>query len=1368
MIRILQQMNLYPVYILLIVFVIAFGRPVLSQEKPEEYRKTIEMADNYFAKGDYINAKASYQLAARMAPENAYPKERLQLSLDRIRVQMQQNMIYTEKVMLADELYLQQNMEGALKVYREALEILPGDTYAAGKVDEITKYLAKIRKDEEDYLNSLAAGDQYLAGMKYEEALTEYQKAASIKPGEAYPRDRITQLEAQIAEKTALATDYEQALETAETAISRSRFNDAIIQLEQARTIKPEEAFPEKRLAEVRKLKEEFEAYQSIINEGDELYVNRKFTLAKEKYQQALAIRPDDEYPKSMLQKIEIALMDITQANQASYEVAIALADKYYSEQDYEKAMAEYRNASRFKPDDTYVQQRIENISQRLDMRKMQEEAYVQTIAKADNLFKEQRYEESKEEYSQAVSLKPMESYPKVKIDEINTILANLKNQRDIYSSLIKGADQLFFSDNYAEAKEQYRKASDMFPNERYPQDQITMINEILGIRERYTRSLTRADKLVQDKKYDEALAEFRKASELDSKEVYPQGKIFELQTLIEEEQQKQMLRREYDSVLAIADVHFNIGSYDLAMATYEAALEMIPSESYPNLKLQEINKIYEDLAAKEVLEQQYTDAISEGDRLYGENKYQSALSSYQSALRLKPGESYPQDKISSLNEILGEIAAQEALERQYQELTANAEIFYSIKDYQSALAAYRSALNLKPGSTETEEKVAEISAILNEVAEKEAFEKQYNDLISSADGLFLEGDYQDALATYQQALEMKPGEAYPSNKIATVNSILSDIAEQAALDERYAEALLYAENLFKAQDYANAIAAYQSAMVLNPGADYPQQKINEINGILNEIAEKKAFEQQYAELLANADKLFESKDYQAAMSAYESARKMKPEDTYPIERITSINEALDVIAAREATEKKYNEAIANGESFLTGKDYQNALIAYQSALDLKAGEALPLQKIAEINTILNEFAEKEAFEKNYAEKLSNAGKLFEAKDYQAALSAYEDASKMKPVDSYPKDKMKVIRDLLDEIAAQEIIDKKYAEAIAFAEKHYQEKDYENARYEYQNANSVKPSEPYPLQRIEEIDKLLVENQKQREINNQFNKAIANADDYLKNNQFEEARAAYRNALTIKPEEEYPGRQIKLINSKLEALAMEREQAYQIAVTRADQYLESENYEMAKVQYDRAIELKPDEVYPLDKLKLVNEQIMRKRQIIQAEYDKSIADADKFYASKIYDNAIDAYRAATLLKPDEEYPKEMVRRILKMLSDRSITQMNRESLLIANNTQHRFHFLPVPVKDRRSNYIFFRARNASESQAEYKLIINFGKGQVRNGGVVVRVPPGEDLNEYIVRISAQYKWFSDDNDWITFYPEGGDIEVFLVQISYSD
>jgi hypothetical protein len=51
-----------------LVFLIVFAWPGYTQDNPDEYRKTIESADSYFSKGDYINAKASYQIVVRLAP----------------------------------------------------------------------------------------------------------------------------------------------------------------------------------------------------------------------------------------------------------------------------------------------------------------------------------------------------------------------------------------------------------------------------------------------------------------------------------------------------------------------------------------------------------------------------------------------------------------------------------------------------------------------------------------------------------------------------------------------------------------------------------------------------------------------------------------------------------------------------------------------------------------------------------------------------------------------------------------------------------------------------------------------------------------------------------------------------------------------------------------------------------------------------------------------------------------------------------------------------------------------------------------------------------------------------------------------------
>ena len=457
----------------------------------------------------------------------------------------------------------------------------------------------------------------------------------------------------------------------------------------------------------------------------------------------------------------------------------------------------------------------------------------------------------------------------------------------------------------------------------------------------------------------------------------------------------------------------------------------------------------------------------------------------------------------------------------------------------------------------------------------------------------------------------------------------------------------------------------------------------------------------------------------------------------------------------------------------LKAKDYQKALSGYQSALNLKPEMPYVKGKIEEINGILADNADKEeiakkqaALDKQYTDAILTADFALQSKDYQKALSSYQSAKSFKPDETYAPDKITEINKILSEIAAKEVLDKHFAEVIAGADQAFQAKQYDKALAGYQAALNLKPGESYAQNKITEVEGIKEEQRKQAEIDDQYNKIIASADELMKKEHYEEAKTAYQEALAVKPSEDLPNQKIAVINQKLVLAAASRDLQYQAAISEADAYVQQLDFDNAKKQYEKASSLKPDETYPKDRIKMAEAEIAKKMKLIQAEYDKTIVEADQFYKTKIYDNALESYRASSALKPDEAYPKEMAGRILKLLGERSIVQINKEPLVIASNTEHKFTFISVPVKDRKSNYIFFRARNVSKT--DYKLIISYGKDQVKNGGFVVKVPAGEDLYEFIVRISAQYKWFSDDNNWITFYPEGGDFEVSLMQISYSD
>ena len=98
-----------------------------------------------------------------------------------------------------------------------------------------------------------------------------------------------------------------------------------------------------------------------------------------------------------------------------------------------------------------------------------------------------------------------------------------------------------------------------------------------------------------------------------------------------------------------------------------------------------------------------------------------------------------------------------------------------------------------------------------------------------------------------------------------------------------------------------------------------------------------------------------------------------------------------------------------------------------------------------------------------------------------------------------------------------------------------------------------------------------------------------------------------------------------------------------------------------------------------------------------------------------------------------------------------------------DNTLEKFDFEPVPRVGRKESYVVIKARNLSDR--DFKLFLNYGKGGQKNGGFVINIPGAASVRDYIVKVGGQYKWFSEDNNWISLQPEGGSVELSFIQIS---
>ena len=78
--------------------------------------------------------------------------------------------------------------------------------------------------------------------------------------------------------------------------------------------------------------------------------------------------------------------------------------------------------------------------------------------------------------------------------------------------------------------------------------------------------------------------------------------------------------------------------------------------------------------------------------------------------------------------------------------------------------------------------------------------------------------------------------------------------------------------------------------------------------------------------------------------------------------------------------------------------------------------------------------------------------------------------------------------------------------------------------------------------------------------------------------------------------------------------------------------------EKAKVSYSKASQLKPEETYPNEQIVKIEAQLTAIKEL-EAKYTASITEGDNALTAKEYDKAILAYKKASGLKGEKEYPK---------------------------------------------------------------------------------------------------------------------------------
>lgn len=1085
---------------------------VLYQEMEISIFKTMEGIDFTFLETTPM-AKFEITQNGYVEHDQAYTKDMLQ-KIAKLKEQMELQRIENEKkeaekkkaeadfnayMKAGNDAMTATKYDQAIAQYELALKIIPNEPTAVAKLEEAKKKKAELEKanaDQKAYSDKLAAAKVAYDGKKLEEALALYKEASALRPTEAFPKERIVAIEAEIAKQKEQAEQFNKLVAEGDAAVGSKLYDDAITKYTAALAIKADPAVQTK-LDNAKKLKlekeqgeakaKELEAkYAALMKEADVAFNAQNYTLAKTKYTEALAVKPADPTATAQLAKIDEILKkqqadaDAAKKLEADYQKLMGEGEALFTQKNWTAAKEKYTAALGLKPNDPAALAKIDLINKELEKQSLEtkkNEEYNALMAEAKVLYDQKKYVEAKQKYQSASNVKPDLPEPKNQILAIDKLLADqekLAQQEKDYQALMTEANGLKDIKDYTAAIDRYNKALAIKPGDATATAKIAEINKILDEQKKLAEQeklfadyVTKGDQMFNAKDYTNAKMNYQKALEIKADPALT-AKIKEIDDIIAKSQNEAQIQAKYDAAIKEADALYKSGDLPKAQAKYEEASAIKSAELYPKEKIAEIKQkisAQQDQLAKD---QMFKDLVAAGDAAFTAKDYQKALASYKEAINVKPDPVITQ-KIGQLNTLIAEQNQNQQAEERYKAKIAEADAAYTAKTWETARDLYREALTMKANDAYATSRIADIEKQMQDETNAEV-EQNYQKIITKADGLKGEERYDEAITYYNNALKLKPSDPYPKQQIEAINKIKADKANalqaQEKLTAEYNALIKEADAAFNTQNWTVALAKYKEALLKKPGEPYPQGRITEINDRMNTQNQVVQTDTDYQKFITQADALFAQKNYLEAINVYKQALGEKANDAYATNQIQEATR-LEQAKSLEEEEVQYQKIITAAQKKFDEGDYIKALEYYKRALGIRPNDTNVQKRIDEINQIL--LSQKTNGEFNTLVQQANT--YFEKGDWKNAKVYYEKALGVKD-DTYCRNQIDIINKKMREESGKEV-DEQYQKLIAKADEYFNAKTYDKAKGLYERALGIKPSDTYPKQRLDEIDRLL-------------------------------------------------------------------------------------------------------------------------------------------------------------------------------------------------------------------------------------------------------------------------------------------------------
>jgi len=1159
-----------------------------DNKNEQKFLQLIKEGDKAIGSGQYTNAIAKYEEAIKIkADEDVDAKiADAENKLEELEELKKLDEEFNKVIKKGDQLLASNDFDGSIEEYNKAKGIKPGDKLPDEKIKAANdkRKLADSAALDKQYNDKMAEANIKFNSKEWSEAENLYKEALQIKPIERDPKDKIAEITAILKKQKELEEKYNNLVAKGDQAMTGEKYSEAISSFEEALSLKKDESYPKEQLAKAKDLKEKSDAaagkqkaYDDLISKANGEFGSEKWEEAKSTYNEALGVLPNEQLPKDKIVEIDAKLKELADADaakaaqQKKYDDLISKANGEYASDKLEDAKSTYNEALGVLPNEQLPKDKIAEIDARLKEladaeadKAAQQKKYDDLISKANDEFGSEKWEDAKSTYEKALGVFPNEKLPKDKISEIDAKLKELADagaKKAKYDDLIAKANGEFGSESWETAKSTYEEALGVLPNEQLPKDKIAEIDGKLkeladanaeneAKQKKYDDLITKANGEYGKDELEQAVSTFKEALGVFPDEQLPKNKIAEIEGKIKAladakeaqdaaEAEEKVRKDEFNELMASGNTQLQDGELDKAKNSFIEASKIFPNNNAPKDKLTEVNQKIKTQGEQNELDGKYNEIISRADAARDSESWEPAKQLYKEANTVKPGESYPQEQITWINDKM-KSQLKDDLQKQYQKIIDVADKMFADENYSKATELYNRANGFAAADGYPSEKIAEIEKILADNAANSEKEKEYSYLIAQADNQFESENWIEAKDGYNKALAVIDKQ-YPKDQISKIEDKINEGKDK---EEAYNQLILKADGEFAAEDWQNAKSNYEKALTLMPN-DYPRKQIDIIQGKLKDLEASSALDKKYNDKIEQADAARDAKNWDPAKKLYKDANGIKPSESYPQEQIDWINDQMKT-ALEDEVNKQYQKIIDKADELFGAEEYEKSKGLYQRAKDMRPADSYPPKKIAEIIAIMDRLASENAdaaaqkvIDDKYNAIIAQADNARDEKNWDPAKKLYKDANGVKPAESYPQEQINWINDQMKTDLDNEV-NKQYQKIIDVADKLFGEEDYLKSKKLYQRANGMKPGDSYPPEQIRKIDAAMRADADKAQLNALYSSYIKEGNADFETETYRKSLKAFQNALGVKPDAPYPQKKIDEINAILDELAAKK------------------------------------------------------------------------------------------------------------------------------------------------------------------------------------------------------------------------------------